>query len=145
VRAWIKRRHPNRSRTTAARRYWKRAGGKWQFSPPNSSLRRHFHRETRIKRHVQGQSHRSPYDGEWVYWSKRRGRHPEASTRVATLRKRQHGQCPRCGLHDRAGDVREVDHRIPTADGGTDGYDNWQLLHGYGHDEKTAEDRRRCA
>jgi RNA-directed DNA polymerase len=145
VRAWIKRRHPNKSRTTAARQYWKRAGGKLQFSPPNSSLRLRVHRETRIKRHVKVQSHRSPYDGDWVYWSKRLGRHPEASTRVATLLKRQHGQCPRCGLHYRAGDVLEVDHIIPTEYGGKDGYDNWQLLHGHCHDEKTAEDRRRSA
>jgi hypothetical protein len=42
-----------------------------------------------------------------------------------------------------AGDVLEVDHTIPTAFGGKDGYDNWQLLHGHCHDEKTAEDRHR--
>ena len=145
LRTWTNHRHPNKSRTTAARKYWRREGGKLHFSPPHSALRLRFHSETRIKRHVKVQSHRSPYDGDWLYWSERLGRHPGVSTRVATLLKRQQGCCPRCGLHYCAGDVLEVDHIIPTAAGGKDGYDNWQLLHGHCHDEKTAEDRHRYA
>jgi RNA-directed DNA polymerase len=145
LRTWTNHRHPNKSRTTAARKYWRREGRKLYFSPPHSALRLRFHPETRIKRHVKVQSHRSPYDGDWLYWSARLGRHPEISTRIATLLKRQQGRCPRCGLHYCAGDVLEVDHLIPTASGGKDGYDNWQLLHGHCHDEKTAEDRRRYA
>jgi RNA-directed DNA polymerase len=145
LRAWVKRRHPNHSRTTAARKYWRREGGKLCFAPPHSALRLRFHSETHIKRHVKVQSHRSPYDGDWLYWSTRLGRHPGVSTRMATLLQRQQGCCPRCGLHYWAGDVLEVDHIIPTAFGGKDGYDNWQLLHGHCHDEKTAEDRHRYA
>ena len=145
LRAWTKRRHPNKSRTTAARKYGKREGGKLHFSPPHSALRLRFHSETRSKRHVKVQSQRSPYDGDWIDWSQRLGRHPEVSTRAATLLKRQQGRCARCGLHYCAGDVLEVDHILPTASGGKAGYDNWQLLHGHCHDEKTAEDRRRYA
>jgi RNA-directed DNA polymerase len=145
LRTWTSRRHPNHSRTMAARKYWRHEGGKLRFSPPHSALRLRFHSETPIKRHVKVQSHRSPYDGDWLYWSARLGRHPEVSTRVAILLKRQQGRCPRCGLHYQAGDVLEVDHLIPTAAGGKDSYDNWQLLHGHCHDEKTAEDRRRYA
>jgi len=37
----------------------------------------------------------------------------------------------------------EVDRIIPTASGGKEGYDNWQLLHGHCHEEKATEDRRR--
>lgn len=145
LRAWTNRRHPTHSRTTAARKYWRRKGGKLCFAPPHSALRLRFHSETHIRRHVKIQSHRSPYDGDWLYWSARLGRHPGVSARVATLLKRQQGRCSRCGLHYCAGDVLEVDHIIPTALGGKDGYDNWQLLHGHCHDEKTAEDRRRYA
>jgi RNA-directed DNA polymerase len=145
LRAWAKRRHPQHSRTTAARKYWRREGGKLCFAPPHSALRLRFHSETHLTRHVKVQSHRSPYDGDWLYWSTRLGRHPGVSTRVATLLKRQQGGCPRCGLHYCAGDVLEVDHIIPTTSGGKDSYDNWQLLHGHGHDEKTAEDRHRYA
>jgi RNA-directed DNA polymerase len=145
LRTWTNHRHPNKSRTTAARKDWRRAGRTLYFSPPPSAWRLRFHSETRIKRHGKVQSHRSPYDGDWLYWSARLGRHPGVSTRVATLLKRQQGCCPRCGLHYCAGDVLEVDHIIPTASGGKDGYDNWQLLHGHCHDEKTAEDRHRYA
>jgi RNA-directed DNA polymerase len=143
LRTWTTRRHANNSRTTAARKYWQREGGKLHFSPPHSALRLRFHAETPIKRPVKVQSHRSPYAGDWLYWSARLGRHPGVSTRVAPRLKRQQGCCPRCGLHYCAGDVLEGDHIIPTASGGTDGYDNWQLLHGHCHDEKTAEDRHR--
>jgi len=145
LRAWTKRRPPQHSRTTAARRDWRREGGKLHFSPPHSALRLRFHSEPRIQRQVKVQSHRSPYDGDWRYWSARLGRPPGVSTRVATLRKRQQGCCPRCGLHYCADDGLEVDHIIPTAAGGKAGYDNWQLRHGHGHDEKTAEDRHRYA
>ena len=98
LRAWTKRRHPDHSRTTAARKYGKREGGKLHFSPPHSALRLRLHSETRSKRHVTVQSHRSPDDGDWRYGSARVGRHPQVSTRVATLLKRQQGRCPRCGL-----------------------------------------------
>lgn len=143
VRAWSKRRHPHTSRTTAARQEGPRAGGKGPFSPPTRSLRRRLHREMRIKRHVHVPRHHRLSDGDWGYWSTRRGRPPDASTRVATLLKRPHGPGPRGGLHDRAGDVRAVDHRLPTADGGKEGYDHGPLRHGHGHDAQTAEDRRR--
>jgi RNA-directed DNA polymerase len=63
---------------------------------------------------VNAQSHPSPYAGDWRYGSARRGRHPQGSTRVATLLTRQHGQCARGGLHYRAGDVLGIDHIIPT-------------------------------
>jgi RNA-directed DNA polymerase len=145
LRAWTNRRHPPHSRTTAARKYWRRAGGKLGCAPPPSALRLRFHSETHRRRHVKIHSHRSPYDGDWLYWSARLGRHPGISARVATLLKRQQGRCSRCGLPYCARDVLEVDHIIPTALGGKDGYDNWQLLPGHGHDEKTAEDRRRYA
>ena len=71
LRTWTKRRHPDHSRTTAARKYWKREGGQLHFSPPHSALRLRFHTETRLKRHVKVQSPRSPYDGDWLYWSAR--------------------------------------------------------------------------
>ena len=52
-------------------------------------------------------------------------------------------QC--CGDVCKAGDLLEVDHILPKAQGGKDAYHNWQLLHRHCHDAKTAEDRRRYA
>jgi RNA-directed DNA polymerase len=91
-------------------------------------------------RHVQVQQDRSPFDGAWIYWSSRLGRHPEVSRRVATLLKWQKGRCARCGLYFKDEDLPEIDHIIPTSLGGKDGYINWQLLHAHCHDAKTAGD-----
>jgi RNA-directed DNA polymerase len=143
LRRWTRRRHSNKSRHWAARRYWKREGGRIYFSPRRTSLRLRYHSEAGIKRHVKVKSRRSPYDGDWVYWSARLGHHPEVSRRKAKLLKRQGGKCSRCGLNFSEGEVLEVDHIIPRENGGIDGYCNWQLLHGHCHDEKTAEDSRR--
>ncbi|MDJ0690835.1 MAG: reverse transcriptase N-terminal domain-containing protein [Xenococcaceae cyanobacterium MO_188.B32] len=80
------------------------------------------------------------YDGNLIYWSTRMGRHPEMPTSKAIRLKKQKGKCNWCGLHFREGDVLEEDHIIPTALGGKNIYDNFQLLHGHCHDEKTAID-----
>jgi RNA-directed DNA polymerase len=145
LRSWSRFRHSNKSRHWTAERYWKREGEKIYFSTNRTKLRLRYHGETRIKRHVKVQSRKSPYDGDWVYWSARLGHHPEVSTRVASLLKRQKGKCLRCGLRFRDGEVLEVDHIIPKIEGGKDAYYNWQLLQGHCHDEKTADDSRRCA
>ncbi len=83
---------------------------------------------------------RSPYDGDFIYWSTRMGKHPEISTRVATLLKRQKGRCAHCELFFKDGDLIETDHKNPKSQGGRDSYDNLQLLHRHCHDVKTAND-----
>lgn len=145
LRRWVRFRHPKQPRQGAARTYWRRKGDKWHFSPSHSDTRLGFHSETRIKRHVKIQGNRSPYDGDWVYWSTRLGRHPGMSPRVALLLKRQDSRCAGCGLHFTEREVLEVDHILPKSQSGKDVSTNWQLLHGHCHDGKTAEDRRRYA
>ena len=145
LRAWVQVRHPKKSRQWAMAQYWKREGNKLHFSPKNSRIRLRFHSEKLIKRHVKIQGKRSPYDSDWMYWSTRMGHHPGVTTRVAKLLQRQKGRCQRCGLYCKVGDLLEVDHILPKAQGGKDAYHNWQLLHRHCHDEKTAEDRRRYA
>jgi RNA-directed DNA polymerase len=84
----------------------------------------------------------SPFDGNFIYWGQRLGKHPELATRVATLLKNQKGVCPYCGHSFRDGDKMEVDHIIPRGTGGKDEYKNLQLLHRHCHQKKTAIDRR---
>lgn len=86
---------------------------------------------------------RSPYDGDWKYWSTRMGSYPETPKRVAELLKRQKGRCAWCGLHFKDGDIMEVDHIEPKSKGGSNRKVNLQLLHGHCHDEKTREDAKR--
>lgn len=136
---WAKRRHPKKSVKWIIRKYWRLESGIWQFAPKGSiPLYRHY--ETAIKRHIKVRGHKSPYDGDWVYWAKRRRQQPGLPRRIAILLKRQQGQCAYCGLYFKLEDKLEVDHIIPKSRGGRDKYNNWQLLHAHCHHQKTAED-----
>ncbi len=110
----------------------------WLFATKDCPLR--LHRMTPIKRHVKVQGTKSPFDGDWIYWTKRQGNHPETPPKMAYLLKSQKGKCAQCGLYFKEGDQLEVDHCIPVSLGGTDFYVNLQLLHRHCHDQKTATD-----
>jgi RNA-directed DNA polymerase len=143
LRAWAKHRHSNKNMGYVVNKYWHTIGDdNWVFATRkgNNSFRLLDHSSTPIVRHVKVKGESSPYDGNLVYWSKRRGESPELPTRVATLLKRQKGKCAHCELHFREEDVMEVDHKIPKSQGGKDEDNNWQLLHRHCHDTKTASD-----
>jgi len=75
-------------------RYWRRLGTRQAFatSPTNpDAVYLHLHSEVAITRHIKVQGNRSPYDGDWVYWSTRQGRHPDANPRLAKLLKEHQG------------------------------------------------------
>lgn len=137
--AWAKRRHQ-----TNIKRYWQSIGGNnWVFAAKRKDkdlLRLHSHSDTPIKYHVKIKGEASPYDGNLIYWSTRRGTHPEAPKRVSTLLRMQKGKCVHCGLFFREEDVLEVDHIIPLNKGGKGEYKNLQILHRHCHDVKTTED-----
>jgi RNA-directed DNA polymerase len=57
---------------------------------------------------VQGE--RSPYDGDWVYWSKRKGEYPETPKQLAELIKEQEGKCSHCGQYFASDCLIEVHH-----------------------------------
>jgi RNA-directed DNA polymerase len=141
LRIWAIYRHPNKKRHWIMNKYWRVDDGKgWIFQPPTDGFGLYRHDQTPIQRHVKVKGSSSPYDGDWAYWSKRMGRHPENSPRIAKLMKRQQGKCPECGLFFTDKDLMEVDHIIPKALGGANSIDNLQLLHRHCHDMKTARD-----
>jgi RNA-directed DNA polymerase len=141
---WAYRRHPNKSRGWVVRKYWRIAEGEgWIFRPPGRDLTLCRHAEFHIRRHVKVQASRSPFDGDWVYWSSRLGRYPDVFPVVAFLLKRQQGKCPRCGTFFQHGDETAVDHVRPTSQGGAGKLPNFQLLHRHCHQRKTTEDRHR--
>lgn len=100
-----------------------------------------FHAQTPIKRHVKVKGDRSFFDGDVIYWSTRKGRHPQLPNLVAQLLKRHSGRCPECELLFVGNDLIEVDHKLPKKEGGTDRFDNLQPIHRHCHDVKTARDR----
>ncbi len=112
--------------------------GIWTFRTKEMQL--YYHAETEIKRHTVVKPEASTYDGNWTYWSKRRGNYPETPNRVAKLLKKQKGKCPLCGQYFTPDDLIEVDHIIPKSKGGKDEYKNYQALHRHCHDVKSRND-----
>ena len=139
LRAWARRRHPTKSRWWIVDKYWHRDQGAWNFATPEG-LRLYRHNKTVIRRFVKVQGAKSPYDGDWGYWTIRMGRHPEAPARIAGMLRRQKGKCPLCGLYLQSDDLPETDHVLPTNRGGRHHPSNWQLVHRHCHDWKTAND-----
>lgn len=137
LRAWAKTRGKG---SINKDKYWRTVGDKnWCFSTEDG-LELLTHTDTPIVRHTKVKGEASPFNGDWMYWSKRRGEYPETPTRVSQLIKKQKGICPHCSLYFASTDIVEVDHIKPKSLGGKDTYDNLQLLHKHCHDTKTAKD-----
>lgn len=141
LRRWAHRRHPQKSSWWVSEKYWHLREGHWTFKTDRGkTLRRHA--DTPIRRHTKVTGARSPYDGDWIYWATRMGKHPETSKRWAYLLKRQQGRCFWCGLYFKHGDdLVELDHIQPRSQGGDGSYGNLQLLHGHCHADKTANEQ----
>jgi RNA-directed DNA polymerase len=140
LRSWAQRRHPKKPRRWVAQRYWRmQPGAKWEFEVKRNgavSAKLLSHQKTPIKRHVKVKGAASPFDGNLVYWSQRLKEHPLLAREEGKLLQLQKGHCMRCGRLFTEQDVREVDHIIPRAFGGSDLLFNKQLLHGHCHDQK---------
>jgi RNA-directed DNA polymerase len=142
LRRWAFYRHPTKPRHWIMRKYWRLDDGQgWRFQPATGGRALRGHSKTPIRYHVKVKGDRSPYDGDWVYWSTRLGRHPTTPARVARLLKLQDGRCRACGLYFIDGDPFEVDHIVPKARGGKEKIDNLQLLHRYCHLRKTTQEQ----
>lgn len=101
-----------------------------------------FHRRTNVRRHIKVQNTRSPYDKDWVYWGYRLSNFQDGviPNRVLKLLRIQKRKCPICHLNFLCNDNVHVDHIIPRSQGGSDVYQNLQLLHQHCHQNKTRED-----
>jgi RNA-directed DNA polymerase len=142
LRRWAHWRHPKKTPAWRMKRYWHRLGMRLTFATPPTDLdATHLltHSEVPLTRHIKVQGNRSPYDGDWVYWSTRQGRYPHVRTRLAKLLKAQQGRCRYCGLFFQHDDRIEIDHR--NGDRRDTRYANLQALHGHCHDAKTREHR----
>jgi RNA-directed DNA polymerase len=140
LRGWGHQRHPRKPTSWVYKRYWHRLDNRLAFATSaldSAPVYLHLHSEVAITRHVKVQGNRSPYDGDWVYWSARQGRHPDASPKLAKLLKTQHGRCRYCGLFFQHDDRIEVDHI--NGDHRDSRYANLQALHGHCHNAKTWE------
>ena len=140
---WGYRRHPNKSKTWINRKYWHTIDrNTWRFSCTKDDIQYvlPMHPETKIIRHIKVKSEASPYNGNTLYWTTRRGKHPEVKPSIARMLKSQKGKCNQCHLNFLPEDKIEIDHVTPRAAGGDNSTDNLQLLHKHCHDVKTKAD-----
>ena len=138
LRAWARYRTGKFNFRTLTK-YFRDIEGRLTFSTKDD-MRLTAHVATPITRHVKVKGNRSFFDGDVIYWSTRKGKHPNIPNQVARLLKRYKGKCPGCGLMFVGNDLIEVDHKTPKKEGGTDKFDNLQPLHRHCHDVKTAQD-----
>jgi RNA-directed DNA polymerase len=117
--AWATRRHRNKGTKWKVARYWRKTDkGVKRFQPPDGNPQLHLHAETPIRKHVKVQGTRSPYNGDWLYWSSRSGRSPGVSPAMAKLLKKQQGLCAECNVYFLVEDKLEVLYLNPAAKSG---------------------------
>jgi RNA-directed DNA polymerase len=130
LRRWAAFRHPRKWPRWCYRRYWKRFEGLIRFTDGHHYLFRYDH--IPIKRHIKVRGSKSPFDGDWLYWSQRLQQHPLKPLRVIKLLKWQRGKCENCGLLFTTEDVMEVHHL--NGNSADNRYLNLSLLHAHCHD-----------
>jgi len=114
---------------------------KWTFSVPNGpSLLRHFKFATASSRIIKVRDKESPYSSNNKYWSNRLSVKPAINTRTRILFNKQKGICTWCNHRFYWNDIFEVDHIIALLNGGSNSFENLQLLHRHCHDSKTVLD-----
>ncbi len=129
--SWANYKHPKKGKKWVKNKYFQVYGGrKWKFMTKDGRYKLIGYSDHLIKRHVKGT--RSPYDGDWIYWSTRMGRYALTSPRVAKLLKSQCGKCAEYNLWFGPKDNIETHHR----DGNrkNNKLQNLELLHGHCHD-----------
>jgi len=137
LRYWARRRHPNQSARWIAARYWRLP--RWDFGTKDLVLARHA--ATRIVRHAKIPGRKTPFDGDWLYWSSRWGHYPDVSPALARLLRRQKGRCAGCQrLFQPGDDLLERHHK--DGDRTNNSNSNFELLHRHCHDAAHRHDRQ---
>ena len=142
---WCKRKHPTRSKTWCRNQYLHRDTKKGKsrlrfgyIAKGQEIIGIKYFAERSIVRHTKITGNKSIYDNDIIYWAKR-GRplgNRSKSESVIRLLQKQKNRCNMCGLMFLPGDIIEIDHIKPKKLGGSNSYENLQVLHGHCHDKK---------
>jgi len=109
LKAWAYFRHPNKGRQWIATKYWSFRDDRWIFGI-RDKIRLIKLSDIPIRRHIALREGKSPFDGDWLYWSERLGQYPDVPKSVAIRLKAQKGICAHCGLHFTHDDATELVH-----------------------------------
>ncbi len=103
----------------------------WNFGTNNTTiLAKHAH--IKVERHIKVKGIASPDDGNWAYWSQRKGASPGISQTAGMTLRKQKAKCAECGLHFHSDDRVEIHH----LDGNYRNRrkENLSAVHGHCHD-----------
>ncbi len=111
---WAKRRHPNKSRTWIAHKYWHSIGNrKWVFATKYNQLK--LLSDKRIVRHTSLTLNKNPYtDTEYFHTRKLKQGLKKLSGRFRKIWENQKGKCPFCNLMidiNNGGEERPLHHK----------------------------------
>jgi len=109
LKAWAYFRHPNKGHKWIVTKYWSFREDRWVFGI-RDKVKLIKLSDIPIRRHICLREGKSPYDGDWLYWSERLGQYPEVPKSVGIRLKAQRGICAQCGLHFRPDDAMELVH-----------------------------------
>ncbi len=130
---WATHRHPGKSRYWIKRKYFRTSGkDRWRFMTQDGLYVAH-HSDHLIKRHTKVRGTKSPYDGDWIYWSTKLGKSLTISPRIAKLLQYQKGKCNECNLWFEREDLMEIHHQ--DRDRNNNVLTNLKLLHRHCHDK----------
>ena len=105
LRAWALYSCDSTNKHKVMKKYWhKKDNENWRFSTKNGLVLAKYI-DTKTKIHIKVQGRRSPYDGDYIYWSSRMGHHPELPSELSRLLHEQKGKCEWCKLHFFYGDL----------------------------------------
>lgn len=107
---WACYRHSRRHRKWIRSKYFIRHGGdNWRYKTKQGNYLM-VHTDRKITRFVKVKENKSPFDGDFVYWTTRMGTYPEGSQKAAALVKKQKGRCGKCLLYFTVEDHVKVQH-----------------------------------
>lgn len=157
VRAWVFRRDTRNGRLVVKEKYFP-SGSKYLFQgrtyadnwilfgkskKENGTIVTNFLPRLfwiKSSKHVKVLGNKSPFDGDYIYWSKRLAKYSGLSNSMTKMLKNQNFKCTICNETFVIGERMEIDHIIPKSRGGIDNYENLQLVHRICHVGKTRDD-----
>lgn len=159
IRSWVFRRDPLHGRNTIKEKYFP-SGKSYRFDNrtyidnwiltgkkinKGSNIKENWLPRiqwVKKQKYIKVKGKASVYNGDHIYWSIKTNLHGIQNTRKKRLLKTQNGICAICRVKFLPTDVLEVDHIIPSSHGGSDKYENLQLLHKHCHLLKTKIDNK---
>jgi RNA-directed DNA polymerase len=139
--------HPGRPRKWTQRRYWGKLAEErndhWVFGDKSTGAYLPKYAWTKIVRHVKVKGRASPDDPSLKEYWKERSKAGAKDLRPSyqKIAQTQDHTCPICGETLYNDEELQKDHVQPRHRGGSDSYDNYQLLHADCHKQKTAVER----